>query len=852
MSISEDCQTCGLYRNCYSPFMGGRGSPTPLIMFVGEAPGQDEDMKGQCFVGPTGKKLMEMIDSVGIPRDVCRFNNAVQCRPPDNKMTDDIVKLCRPFIWEDIDKAKPKVIVALGNSALLSLTGSKSVTSARGKLFSDGDMNVMPTFHPAFGLRNPAMFPLIEADIKQAWYFAQHGKLAEPEPCVYKRVNTDEVWGEVLRAVHDDCVVSFDIETTGLNPRKGTKLVCFQISVTSHTGFLFLVDHNEATPWEKESCLDFLQWLLKHRRLTGHNLKFDLGFIKALYGWESEAGVEWDSCIAQHLIDENASQFGGSGLKELARTYTDKGGYDERVEQAVGGKLYEKMQTIDIPNLLEYSCGDTDVALRVFQQQVPKIEDAGLMAPFLFERDIKLPFIMAMEAEGVDIDWKLREELSKKYADRIELLVRKLRDYPEVKSVSGEFNPNSPVQVRKLCFDVLGLPKLKDKFFYTEKGVHSTGRAVFEEWQDIGDASGIAKEILEYIVSIKQLKKVLGTYLDSLVGLGCHDGKVHPNFNNVRTVTWRLSCDNPNCQQLPRGGTTFSDLNAIEVLSANVPKDYKLKGIEYFDDQKNIRLLKTDVMRSGDIKRMFLAPPGCVLMEADLSQIELRIAALFSQDKEMLDSFDNKELDMHRVLAAKVFNVAVKDVTPEQRQMAKIANFGAIYLITATALAKKIKVSDEQADKFLREFFRTFKGYAKWSKAMEAVLADCGEAEGLFGHRRHLPNAKGRGQIQKAAIREGVNFPIQNTASNMTIFAGEMARREIEKKGLDARFVLSVHDSVIWWSKKECAEETAQIVLKHMEAPLETFFPGIGKKFKRLPPIAAELKTGPNWGEMVK
>jgi len=427
--------------------------------------------------------------------------------------------------------------------------------------------------------------------------------------------------------------------------------------------------------------------------------------------------------------------------------------------------------------------------------------------------------------EGVCIDDDLRVDLIAQYEERIEKLERKLRYFPQVAAAEiesgGSFNPRSTQQLTDLYFNKLDLPKLNGSFYYTDTGAHKTGKEVVEEWLSDDSLPDSTRDILLTIGSIKKLGKVVSTYLKPFGDLRSVDERVHPNINNIGTVTWRLSMNAPNFQNIPRGGVEYSDLDGVS-------------------------------LKSDDIKRVIIPPgPDFILMEADLSQIELRIAALFSQDKEMLDSFDNPDLDMHRILAARVFNVPPEKVTKEQRQLAKTANFGAIYLIMAGSLAKKLRITLRQAEKFLREFFSLFKGYKRWSLAMEKAIEDSGFAEGLFGHRRHIAHINSRDEsVRAAAIREGVNFPIQNTASNMTIHAGERARQAFLKENIRGKFILSVHDSVVWWVHKDDAEKSAQIVLAMLESPLEVYFPGIKERFKRLPPIKAEIKSGPNWGEM--
>lgn len=839
--MEDNCKICKAFESCHTPFMGGEGAENPWITFVGDFPGERDDTSGKPFAGHTGKLIQEILAELGGDISKCRFEYAVKCKPPA-KLAVKTQKLCKPFIEAALEEIPPRVIVTLGSVPASSLLKNCKITEARGEvqeyvLPNGTKIPVVPTFHPNFVFRNPSAIHTLAKDIGTAWTLASTGETPTEKECVYRCVQSEsdveQFLAEMEDAIKNDRLASFDIETTGLDPYAAdAKVVCFQVSFRSNTGWLFLLEHPSATAETISYGMDILTLLLEEEGvgITGHNLKFDLGYVSKVLGINPSRGkVVFDSCVAAHLLDENATMYGGAGLKDLAKLHTDKGGYEEKIEAIYGGKdeLYAALPTMPVEHLIQYACGDTDVAYRIMEYQLPRIQAEGkLWDAMRFELDYKLPFIISLMQEGACIDEKLRVDLITQYEGAAEYLERKLRHYPQVASTEIDFgdvafNSNSTRHLSHLYFEKLDLPRLRDKFFYTETGAHSTGKAVVEEWLSDESMPDTTREILLTIGSIKKLKKVVSTYLTAFGDLRSPDGRVHPNINNIGTVTWRLSMNAPNFQNIPRGGVVFTEIDGT-------------------------------TLQSDDIKKVIVSPgPDYVLMEADLAQIELRIAALFSQDKEMLDSFDNPDLDMHRILAARVFGIEPKAVSKEQRQLAKTANFGAIYLIMARSLAKKLRISDKQAEKFLREFFHLFKGYKRWAQAMEKALEDTGVTEGLFGHRRHVPLVKAKDEkIRAAAIREGINFPIQNTASNMTIHAGERARRKFIEEAIDGKFILSVHDSVVWWVHKSQAEKSAQIVLAALESPLEVYFPGIKQRFKRLPPIKAEVKSGPSWGEM--
>lgn len=411
--------------------------------------------------------------------------------------------------------------------------------------------------------------------------------------------------------------------------------------------------------------------------------------------------------------------------------------------------------------------------------------------------DIELPLIEVIESmqhNGITLDVAYLAELSKTFHKELQKLEKSIYKHAGV-----EFNINSPKQLGDILFDTLGL-KIKNAK-KTAGGQRSTKESELEKLR--GEHT-----IIEDILRYRELQKLVSTYIDTLPTLVKEDGKIHTTFLQSGTVTGRMGSKDPNIQNIP--------VKSEEGLA---------------------------------IRKAFTASPGYTLVAIDYSQVELRIAAILSEDKNLIEIFKKGE-DVHHGVAMRVFGVATDEVTPGMRRKAKVINFGILYGMGVNALRTNLgeDTKREEAQAFLNAYFQTFTRLSEYLEDTKTAARKLGYTETLFGRRRHFPGiASSVPFIRAAAERMAINAPIQGTAADIVRVAMVNIFEHIKKNALDKdiRLLLQIHDELVF-EVKEGEVETLVPDLKHiMESSLE------GKETFGVP-ILAEVKVGNNWRDMEK
>ena len=397
--------------------------------------------------------------------------------------------------------------------------------------------------------------------------------------------------------------------------------------------------------------------------------------------------------------------------------------------------------------------------------------------------DIELPLcsvLARMEEKGFLVDRKALAAFGEGLAGGIERLQRSIWEH-----AGHEFNINSPKQLGEVLFEELMLPAGKK----TKTG-WSTNADVLEK---LVGKHPIISEILDY----RMLTKLKSTYADGLLKVISPDGRIHTSFRMTVTATGRISSTEPNLQ--------------------NIPVRREL---------------------GGEIRKMFVSPPGCVLVDADYSQIELRILAHISGDETMKNAFLNGE-DIHAVTASQVFGVPLAEVTPLQRSRAKAVNFGIVYGISAFSLAQDIGVWPGEAKAYIDAYLEKYHGVREYMERVIAEAKERGYVETLYGRRRPMPELKSPNRNTRAfGERVARNMPIQGTAADIIKLAMVNVDRALREEGLSARLILQVHDELI----AECPEEEAERVKELLEREMESA--------ARLSiPLTAEAHSARSWAE---
>ncbi len=408
----------------------------------------------------------------------------------------------------------------------------------------------------------------------------------------------------------------------------------------------------------------------------------------------------------------------------------------------------------------------------------PKLENAGLMGVF---QDIELPLcsvLASMEHTGFLADGTALDEFGKTLSARIAELEE------SIYTLAGEtFNINSPKQLGEILFEKMNLPHAKK----TKTG-YSTNADVLEKLRSKSPIVGL---VLEY----RELAKLKSTYTDGLKKMIASDGRIHTRFQMTVTATGRLSSTEPNLQ--------------------NIPVRREL---------------------GGEIRKMFTASDGCVLVDADYSQIELRILAHIANDEAMIGAFLSGE-DIHRITAAQVLGISPEDVTPQERRKAKAVNFGIVYGISAFSLSDDIGVSIAEARDYINLYMAHYHGVSEYMERVVKEAKEKGYAVTLYGRRRPMPELSASNRNVRAfGERVARNMPIQGTAADIMKIAMINVYRALEEAKLTAKILLQVHDELI----VECPESETETVKEILKREME----GVAKLSV---PLTVEVNSGGTW-----
>ncbi len=403
------------------------------------------------------------------------------------------------------------------------------------------------------------------------------------------------------------------------------------------------------------------------------------------------------------------------------------------------------------------------VLKRLFEKTDVLLKEAN-QTDLLNNIELPLARVLAkMETAGFAVDKKGIEDFGNRLGSRIDELIAQI--YSEA---GREFNVNSPKQLGTVLFEEMQIPcKKKTKSGYSTKA---------EVLEELAPDYPIIKLILEY----RSLAKLKSTYCDGLLKVIQSDGRIHTSFNQVETRTGRISSLEPNLQNIP---------------------------------------IRTELGR--EMRRFFVAESGSTLIDADYSQIELRVLAALANDENMINAFNNGE-DIHKTTAAQVFNLPPEMVTPLLRSRAKAVNFGIVYGIGAFSLAKDIGVSVKEAKDYINGYLHHFSGVAEYMDKMIETAKDNGYAETLFHRRRYLPELASSNHMMRAfGERVARNMPIQGTAADIIKIAMIRVCESLEKENMKSRLILQVHDELIVESPADEAEKALQIVTREMENACE-------------------------------
>lgn len=521
--------------------------------------------------------------------------------------------------------------------------------------------------------------------------------------------------------------------------------------------YIFLSVDGKKIYYVEENSIHKLEYIFTSNEIKklGYNLKDDYISLKP-YGIKLE-NIYFDITIAEYLIDSMSStsyECSAIAMKYLTKKVKTK---EELLGKGVKAKKY---QDLDFEELSSHISQIIDTVKNVMPIMEENLKESN-MDGLLYHVEMPLVEVLAdMEYEGVKVDKEKLNELGSQFKE----IIKKLES--EIYKISGEeFNINSPKQLGVILFEKLGLPVIKK----TKTG-YSTNAEVLDK---LKDQSPIIDKIIEY----RQIVKLNSTYVEGLLSIiNPIDGRIHSSFNQTITTTGRISSTEPNLQNIP---------------------------------------VKLEMGRN--IRKVFISDKECKLVDADYSQVELRVLAHMSQDETMIDAFKHNE-DIHTKTASQVFNVSMDEVTSKQRSDAKAVNFGIVYGKSDFGLSEDLNIPVKQAKEYIENYFNK---YNKIKEFMDNIIEDAssnGYVTTILNRRRYIPEIKSSNfMLRNAGKRAAMNAPIQGSAADIIKIAMINVYKKLEENNLKSKLILQVHDELI----VEAVDSEIDIVKKIVKDEME-------------------------------
>lgn len=859
--IVRECTKCPLHESrtkIVNPF-GNLSRPS--ILFVGEAPGQQEDQAGRPFVGLSGHLLATAVRLLGIPTDEVAMTNAVRCHPPANRTPKaKEIEACNEYLWQDIEDIDPKVIVTLGGKALQAVYKNVSVESVLAQTIEHRGRIIVPTYHPSWFMKgNWRKVSTLFVALKKAWRIAREGY--ERPTVNVEVVRTPEdarrVKDLLLAAEH----LAFDTETTGLDFLED-ELICIQFSPIAGQAYVFPVlmnDGEELVPawdsqtWWSDICPTIADILGSDVPKTAQNALFDIAFlerepdpvavhVKTAYGWRVR-NVLIDTQQLALLVDENLP----ANLTHLTAFFTDLPYYEEELRKQ--SKNYRAMEKVENEVLWTYGGYDVDVLQRITPTLIEEVERQGML--WCYSR-LQRPLIAAVRdisKRGVLVDVQYLQNLQRHYeAERAKLeeALDRITGGKIERNKDGRLKYKDWRSKQRILFDICGLPLPKEATKgaldckecnddYTCPEHVSTSKKVLEQL-----FRETEHEVIPVLLSLNKVNKIESTYVRGYAKWVRDDNRIYPKWS-LRTSTGRLSCSEPNLQNIPRGEVVESQGDGM------------------------------DIKEQSAIRRMFIAPPGKVIMTADWNQVEVWSMAYRTQDPVLLDLLLSGK-DVHTHVARQLGKMGISPLFPdvgedlddvewalehkEIRSRAKVFTFGISYGLTAEGAAERLGCSPAEAKRLLDAFLEILPSLPDYfDEIRNTVLAEPYMVRTWSGRARHFPQVPLLQALSKvsrrfwheleAVVREAYNLPIQGGAHDLHIAAWVTLSKD-ENILQRAVPILETHDSLTFEANapdEEYVVQTAWMIKNLFERVAKDFPTPEGKRLGWEVPVEVE------WGD---
>ena len=595
----------------------------------------------------------------------------------------------------------------------------------------------------------------------------------------YKIIRTKKELEDIIKLIKKKGVLSIDTETTSIYP-VDAELVGISLSINEREGWFIPINNKNLYDDEyldKEIYLNLLRPILEDPTIKkiGQNIKYDTIILQNIN--LNMQGIYFDTMVASYLLNPSESRH---NLDDMAYKYLD---YKTIAYKELVGTGKNAIPIMDVPliDLSEYAIEDADITYRLYKLFMKKLMNEELNDLF-FDLEMPLVSVLAiMERNGVKIDIDYFKKLSRENEKLLKDVVNKIY------SLAGiNFNINSTKELSIILFEKLGLPPVKKI-----KTGYSTNNQVLE-------ALKRKHVIIEYLISYRTLSKLKNTYIDALPRLISNKtGRLHTSYNQTVVATGRLSSSNPNLQNIP------------------IKDDFGKK-----------------------IREGFIPDDNCIIMSADYSQIELRLAAHISKDANMLRAFE-EGIDIHNLTASSIFGVEIDSITPDMRRKAKIINFTTIYGGSSYGISQQADIQIVEASKFIIKYFETYPGFKKYIENTIDFARENGYVQTLLGRKRRVLEINSSNRFRReGAERIAINTPIQGTAADLIKVAMINIQRKLIKENYNTKMIIQVHDELVFDVPIEERESIMKLIKSEMEGAMEL-----------LVPLVVDIGWGRSWAK---
>jgi DNA polymerase-1 len=593
----------------------------------------------------------------------------------------------------------------------------------------------------------------------------------------YLLLTTEEEIRSLVLKLEKTSEFCFDTETTGTDPHSAS-LIGIAFAFRAYEAY-YIPFGNDSI--QDQKAINLIKPVLQNPLIKkiGQNIKYDIIVLKN-YGI-TVTGDLFDTMLAHYLLEPEKRH----NLNVLSETYLNYSPVS--IESLIGkkGKEQGSMKNVPVDTVKEYAGEDADITLQLKNKLEPILKKDEKLFELAVDIEFPLVYVLAnMESNGV----KISIEKLNRYEKELEI---KISDTEKrIYNLAGkEFNIASPKQLGIILFEEL---KITDNPKKTKTKQYSTDESELQKLKD-------KHEIINLILDYRGYSKLQSTYVKALPELiNSKTGKIHTSYNQAITSTGRLSSTNPNLQNIP-----------IRT-----------------DDGKRIR------------EAFIPSDENHILFSADYSQIELRLMAHLSQDKNMLEAFNQKE-DIHAATAAKIYNIALSDVTKDMRSRAKSANFGIIYGISSFGLSQNLRISRNEAKELIDGYFSSYPNVKRFMDESIKFGYDNGYVSTLYGRKRYLLNIHSRNSLLRSNDeRNAINAPIQGTAADIIKIAMINCQKRILDERLKTKMILQVHDELVFDVPREELERAKKIISEEME-----------NAAKLSVKLTVESSSGNNWLE---